>query len=137
MKRVFAVALLFGLSASCGPEPVPHPAGAVPYSAEDQAALDAQMNQVTDAAFAGRAFRAAVRESGIQSELRPEDVRVSSYRGKPTACGRLVDRTASVRFIYRDGGAVVETNHRPDVFEEFWVKVCPLPLPRSGSPTAE
>lgn len=137
MKRVLAVALLFGLSASCGPEPAPHPAGAVPYSSEEQAALDAQMNEVTDAAFAARAYRAAVQESGIQSDLRPEAVRVSSYRGKPTACGKLVDRTASVRFIYRDGGAVVESNHRPDVFEEFWVKVCPLPLPSPASTPAE
>lgn len=116
---------------SCGPDQSEHPAGAVPYPPDIQAVLEAQ---IKDETFATKAVRAALAEAGMRADLQPQEVRVSSYRGKPTACGTLVDGNKSVRFIYRDEGAVVESNHRREVFEEFWVSVCPLPLPSPARP---
>lgn len=75
------------------------------------------------AGTAEAAVQSAITESRIKSTLRGEQVKAFYFAGQPTVCGYLADDTSKVRFIHRNGAAVVETNHDPEAFNDFW-KIC-------------
>lgn len=113
---------------SCGPdqrESPPAPAqqeDAFPPPSADERIADAVGSVKPSADFERFARLAVVAEYPNPDAAKLQSIKSFEFDGGPTACGYVIPAPGEPRqrFIYRNGNAVVEQNHRPAVFDEFW-----------------